>query len=102
MIIRRPIADNAEAEGPALRSAPGRYTEEVVLKNLNLLLNSSLFEADGQLVSRMVNRHTYQEDQDQWVPERVYYEEYGTDEATGSQYVSRTTYYYDNYSLQTN
>ena len=69
---------------------------------LNLLLKSSLREADGQLVSRMVNRHTYQEDQDQWVPEQVYYEEYGTDEATGSQYVSRTTYYYDNYSLQIN
>ena len=102
LLIRRPVVDEISTEGPALRSTPGRYTEEVILKSLNLLLKSSLREADGQLVSRMVNRHTYQEDQDQWVPEQVYYEEYGTDEATGSQYVSRTTYYYDNYSLQIN
>lgn len=102
LLIRRPAPDETGTEGLALRSAGGRYTEEVIIRNLNLLLKSSLFEADGQLVSRAVNRHAYQKDKDQWVPERVYYEEYGTDETTGSQYVSKTTYYYDNYSIQTN
>ena len=103
LLIRKPAPDIApQEEGPALRTAAGRYTEDVVIPELNLLLGSSLFEANGELVSQMVNKYTYQEDKKQWQPELMYYEEHGINEVTGSQYVSKTTYYYDNYSLQIN
>ena len=101
LLIRKPVPSDIQ-EGPALRTTAGRYTEDVVIPDLNLLLGSSLFEANGELVSRMVNKYNYQEDKDQWQPELMYYEEHGTNEVTGSQYVSKTTYYYDNYSLQIN
>ena len=100
--IRKPVLSTNQTEGPALRTAAGRYTEDVIVPDLNLLLGSSLFEADGKLVSRMVNKFNYQEDKDQWQPEMMYYEEHGTNEVTGSQYISKTTYYYENYSLEIN
>ncbi len=103
LLIRKPVFNTTQQEeGPALRTAAGRYTEDVVIPELNLLLGSSLFEANGELVSRMVNKYNYQEDKGQWQPEMMYYEEHGTNEVTGSQYVSKTTYYYNNYSLQIN
>ena len=100
--IIRPVPNEGIAEGPAQRTTSGRYTEEVVVPDLNLLLGSSLYEADGTLVSRMVNKYNYEEDKDEYIPELMYYEEYGTNETIGSQYVSYTTYYYDDYSLQIN
>ena len=100
--IRRTVSDEGFTEGPALRTAAGRYTEEVVVPKLNLLLGNSLHEADGTLISRTVNKYSHQEDEGTWIPEQMYYEEHGTDGVTGSAYVLRTTYYYDNYSLQTN
>ncbi len=101
LLIRKPVPGDLQG-GPAVRTAGGRYTEDVVIPELNLLLGSSLFEANGELVSRMVNKYNYQEDEDQWQPELMYYEEHGINEVTGSKYVSKTTFFYDNYSLQIN
>ncbi len=100
--IRRAVPDEGITEGSALRTAAGRYTEEVVMPGLNLVLGNSMHEADGTLISRTMNKYSQREDKGAWVPEQMYYEEHGIDEVTGSAYVSRTTYYYDNYSLQTN
>lgn len=102
MRIRKPVPDESGGEGLALRTAGQRYTEEIVVPKLGIVLGSSIHESNGELVCRIKNRYSYSEDKDQWQPKSVYYEEYGTDEVTGSQYVSQTTYYYDNYSLQTN
>lgn len=101
ILIRKPLPEEPTTEGPALRKA-GRYTEEVIVPDLNLFLGSSLHEASGEVISRMAYKYAYQEENEKWIPELMYYEEYSTNEVTGSAYVSKTTYYYDNYSLQTN
>ncbi|MFP4091750.1 MAG: hypothetical protein ACLFUB_17215 [Cyclobacteriaceae bacterium] len=100
LLIRKAVPAEEMPSGPAMRMA-GRYTEEVVVPELNLLLGASLHEADGSLVSRMVYKYNYLEDKDQWIPEKMWYEEHGTNATTGSQYISKTNYYIDNYNLQT-
>lgn len=101
ILIRKPIVEDNTA-GPALRSKSGRYTEEVIVPDLNILLGSSIHEANGEIISRMTHKYDYRQDIDEWVPQHMYYEEYATDEVTGSRYISRTTNYYENYSLEIN
>jgi hypothetical protein len=100
LLIRKAVPAEEMPNDPAMRTA-GRYTEEVVVPELNLLLGSSLHEANGTLISRMMYKHNYLADKDQWIPEKMFYEEYGTNATTGSQYISKTNYYIDNYNLQT-
>ncbi|MGF1636803.1 MAG: hypothetical protein ACFCUU_06995 [Cyclobacteriaceae bacterium] len=101
LLIRKPVPVNENvSEGPALRGTGGRYTQEVVVPDLNILLGSSLHEANGDLVSRVTHKYDYRQEKNEWIPKQIHYEEYATDEVTGSSYISRTTYYYENYSLQ--
>ncbi len=101
-LLIRKLVDEGPNEGSALRVSSGRYTEEVIVPDLNILLGSSLHEANGDLISRMTHKYDYREDKDEWIPKQMYYEEYVTDQVTGSRYISRTTYHYDNYSLKIN
>jgi hypothetical protein len=100
LLIRKPVPGQNNEQGPFTRSAGQAYTEELIVPDLNLLLGSSLHQGDGELLSRMVYKYAYQEDQDSWYPERIDYEEYASNEVTGSDYVSKTIYYFDNYSLK--
>ncbi len=101
ILIRKAVLENGSNE-PAFRTKSGRYVEEVIVPDLNILLGSSLHEANGDVVSRMTYKYDYREAKDQWVPKQMYYEEFAIDEVTGSRYVSRTNFYFENYVLQTN
>lgn len=100
LLIRKAVPAEEMPSDPAMRTA-GRYTEEVVVPDLNLLLGASLHEANGNLVSRIVYKYNYLADKDQWIPEKMFYEEHGKNATTGSQYISKTNYYVENYNLQT-
>ena len=101
ILIRKSVGED-NTSGPVFRSKSGRYTEEVIVPDINIVLGSSMHEGNGDLVSRVKYMYDYRKEKDEWVPKQIYYEEYATDEVTGSRYISRTTYYYENYSLQTN
>jgi hypothetical protein len=76
------------------------YQEEVIVEDLNLLLGSSLHLQDGTLVMRNVYKYRHHPQDDLWLPEISYHEEFLQDEVTGSTITKKTTNFYDNFKIR--
>jgi hypothetical protein len=103
-IIRRPVELEPDSEDMKVneKSLTGAYTEELIVADLNLLIGTSLHEADGSIIMKMIYKYRFDEACDRWLPKLCYSEEFENDPTTGSKLVTKTTDYYDNFQITTN
>jgi len=94
--IQKPF-DLPEGKNNEHLKSSGAYFEQIYVTDLGLVLGGSLYDGDGVKLFQSVNKYTYREAEEDWVPEIVYYEDHQVNPVTRTSYVTKTTNYYENW-----